>query len=47
MAETRLKLKPNDTLRIRLVNKLPPVPDALHCNPDLVNNPNQSPHTRV
>jgi L-ascorbate oxidase len=34
-----LKLKPNDTLRIRLVNKLPPVPDALHCNPDLVNNP--------
>jgi L-ascorbate oxidase len=34
-----LKLKPNDTLRIRLVNKLPPAPDALHCNPDLVNNP--------
>jgi L-ascorbate oxidase len=34
-----LKLKPNDTLRIRLVNKLPPVPDAEHCNPDLANNP--------
>jgi L-ascorbate oxidase len=34
-----LKLKPNDTLRIRLVNKLPPVPDAKHCNPDLANNP--------
>lgn len=34
-----LKLKPNDTLRIRLVNKLPPLPDALHCNPDLANNP--------
>jgi len=34
-----LKLKSNDTLQIRLVNKLPPVTDALHCNPDLVNNP--------
>jgi L-ascorbate oxidase len=34
-----LKLKANDTLRIRLVNELPPVPDALHCNPDLANNP--------
>jgi FtsP/CotA-like multicopper oxidase with cupredoxin domain len=34
-----LKVKPNDTLRIRLVNKLPPVPDALHCDTDLVNNP--------
>ena len=34
-----LKLKPNDTLRIRLVNKLPPVADALHCDADLVNNP--------
>jgi L-ascorbate oxidase len=34
-----LHLLPNDTLHIRLVNGLPPVPDAEHCNPDLVNNP--------
>ena len=31
----------NDTLRIRLVNQLPAVPDAKHCpeNPDLAGNP--------
>lgn len=36
-----LKLKRNDTLNIRLVNKLPIVSDAKHCadNPDLANNP--------
>ena len=37
----RLRLQRNDTVRIRLVNKLPAVPDAAHCaeNPDLANNP--------
>jgi FtsP/CotA-like multicopper oxidase with cupredoxin domain len=34
-----LHLRRNDTLHIRLVNKLPPVPDAKHCNADLANNP--------
>ena len=37
----RLGLQRNDTLHLRLVNALPPVPDAKHCpdNPDLANNP--------
>lgn len=37
----RLRLQRNDTLNLRLVNKLPAVPDAKHCpdNPDLANNP--------
>ena len=37
----RLGLRRNDTLNLRLVNHLPPVPDAKHCadNPDLANNP--------
>jgi L-ascorbate oxidase len=36
-----LRLQRDDTLHLRLVNKLPPVPDAKHCpdNPDLANNP--------
>jgi L-ascorbate oxidase len=34
-----LHLQPNDTLHIRLVNGLPPVPEAANCNPDIVNNP--------
>ena len=34
-------MQPNDTLNIRLVNKLPPAPEAEHCaeHADLVNNP--------
>jgi L-ascorbate oxidase len=37
----RLQLEPGDTLRIRLVNKLPPALDAKHAaeNPELANNP--------
>ena len=37
----RLQLNPGDTLKIRLVNKLPPIPDAKHAadNPSLVTNP--------
>jgi L-ascorbate oxidase len=37
----RLQLNPGDTLRIRLVNKLPPNPDAKHIadNPLLIGNP--------
>jgi L-ascorbate oxidase len=37
----RLQLDPGDTLRIRLVNKLPPNPDAKHIadNPALIANP--------
>jgi L-ascorbate oxidase len=37
----RLQLQPGDTLKIRLVNKLPLVADAKHSaeNPDLINNP--------
>jgi L-ascorbate oxidase len=34
-----LHLQLNDTLHIRLVNKLPPLRDSKHCNPDLANNP--------
>ena len=36
-----LRLQRNDTLHLRLVNQLPPVPDAKHCpeNPDLGGNP--------
>ena len=37
----RLQLNPGDTLKIRLVNKLPPNPDAKHIadNPLLIGNP--------
>jgi L-ascorbate oxidase len=37
----RLQLNPGDTLKIRLVNKLPPIPDAKHIadNPMLIGNP--------
>jgi L-ascorbate oxidase len=37
----RLQLNAGDTLKIRLVNKLPPVPDAAHIadNPALIGNP--------
>ena len=37
----RLQLNPGDTLKIRLVNKLPPNPDAKHIadNPMLIGNP--------
>ena len=37
----RLQLNPGDTLKIRLVNKLPPIPDAKHVadNPMLIGNP--------
>ncbi len=37
----RLQLSPGDTLKIRLVNKLPPNPDAKHIadNPTLIGNP--------
>lgn len=37
----RLRLQRNDTLSLRLVNHLPTVPDAKHCqdNPDLAGNP--------
>ena len=37
----RLQLNPGDVLKIRLVNKLPPIPDAKHIadNPMLIGNP--------
>ena len=37
----RLQLNPGDTLKIRLVNKLPPIPEAKHIadNPMLIGNP--------
>jgi FtsP/CotA-like multicopper oxidase with cupredoxin domain len=37
----RLQLNPGDTLKLRLVNKLPPIPDVKHIadNPALIGNP--------
>jgi FtsP/CotA-like multicopper oxidase with cupredoxin domain len=37
----RLQLNPGDTLKVRLVNKLPPIPEAKHIadNPTLIANP--------
>ena len=37
----RLQLNPGDTLKIRLVNKLPPIPEAKHIadHPTLIGNP--------
>ncbi len=44
----RLQLNPGDTLKIRLVNKLPPIPDAKHLadNPDADRQPDQPAHPR-